>query len=332
MQCLNNRWFSQGYFVRKFESRFADYIGVKHAITCSSGTAALHLAMLALGVSDEDAVIVPALTYVATANAARYCGAKVLFSDINPSSWCLDFDDEPVIEGIPDRVLSIPVHMYDAICEVLNYASLIVDCCHAVGTPLVGQRGLMSCFSFYASKHISCGEGGMITTNSDELAERIRLYRGQGATTPGTYHHSIIGYNYRMTDLQAAVGLAQLETLDERVRYRREIINQYRARLGNNPKITLQGGERASAWMFACLLPNEPNVVELTRAALSSLYQIETRPFFKPLNSLPMYGSHSSSTPIATEISRRGICLPTHCELDDSDVDYVCDSLEEVLG
>lgn len=360
IHCLNTQWFSQGHYVREFESRFADYIGVKHALTCSSGTAALHLAMLALGVGPSDAVIIPALTYVATANAARYCGARVEFVDIDQDSWCMDHlqsvkrsYDLWELEKV--NSYTVPVHLYDAVCAVpcssrktdpeeadpdkWEYVKepgghVIEDTCHAPGVDSYGRRlgawGAVGCFSFYASKHISCGEGGMITTNDDELASRIRLYRGQGATTPGTYHHSVIGYNYRMTDLQAAVGLAQLETLDERIRYRRQVIDRYRERLGANSKITLQGGERASGWMFACLLPSG-TYYESVKGRLLDL-DIETRPFFEPLNSLPIYGSDSSSTPIASEVSRRGICLPTHCEIDDADVDYICDSLEEVLG
>lgn len=332
IQCLNNRWFSQGYFVREFEARFADYIGVKHALACSSGTAALHLAYRVLATSPSETVaIVPALTYVATANAANYCGFRVAFADVDRDSWTMNYQSAWRVaeEAQEERTICVPVHMFDALASGIPSWATIRDSCHA---PIKGDGllGDCACYSFYASKHISCGEGGMLVTNSDQFADRVRLWRGQGATTPGTYHHSVVGYNYRMTDLQAAVGLAQLETLDERIRYRRQIIDRYRERLGGNSKITLQGGERASGWMFACLLPFG-TYYEGVRGRLLEL-GIETRPFFEPLNSLPMYGSDSFSTPIASEVSRRGICLPTHCEMDDTDVDYICDSLEEVLG
>jgi perosamine synthetase len=343
--CLDRGWLSQGYYVKRFEEEFANYIGTRHAISCASGTAALHLSMLALGIGVNDAVIVPALTYVATANAARYCGAPVFFADIEPDSWCMDANYTPTLTDTYEKIVAVPVHLYDSVATIpITDMPVIEDACHALGaysgsyasTDKVGTIGDLACFSFYASKHISCGEGGMVTTNSDELAEKIKLYRGQGAsTTQGkNYHHVVIGYNYRMTDLQAALGLAQLEKLDESIEYRRDVVDYYRSKLRYNPKIWFQDGPRSSGWMFAVLLDKELDRDRVAQELLQA--NIETRPFFEPLPSLPMYRTGdvnpSSLFPITYDIASRGLCLPTHCNIDHKDIDYICSNLERIVG
>lgn len=347
LDCLNRNWLSQGYYVRQLEERFAEFCGVRHAIACSSGTAALHLIMLGLGVGPQDAVIVPALTYVATANAARYCGAQVCFSDINESDWCIDaYDCADVTNdllwwGECRKIIAVPVHLYDAVWssdflhEQTDIFDSVDDACHAIGAKdtfgsTVGSLFRAAAFSFYGSKSLSCGEGGMVTTDDDELTSTVRLYRGQGATIPGQYHHSVIGCNYRMTDLQAAVGLGQLESLPQNLVRRREVVDRYRANLFDSP-ITLQGGERASGWSCAVLVPEEYGSSQPVRDVLAG-HGIETRPFFEPLPGLPIYkGDSQSSFPVAESVSRRGICLPTHTLLTDDDVDYVCERLLEAV-
>lgn len=332
LDCLNRDWISQGRYVREFEEKFADLCGVKYAITCSSGTAALHLIFLGLGVDSRDVVIVPALTYIATANAARYCGARIKFCDINESDWCLDPEYPIKIEEENvNRVICVPVHLYDAVCRTneLDQSKIIAieDAAQAVGASKVGSLGLAAAFSLYGSKVVACGEGGLITTNDSELAESIKLYRGQGATTAGSYYHSVVGYNYRMTDLQAAVGLAQLERLPEMIAYRREIINRYRDNLSGFHKVTLQEGTRSSCWIMAVLVPEDVNREFVRDRLLSS--GIETRPFFDPIPSLPPY--RSLIPPVAANVASRGICLPTHTEMTVGDVDYICEKLAEVL-
>lgn len=342
--CLTRGWVTQGRYVRQFEERFANVCGTKHAVACSSGTSALHLALLALGVGPDDAVIVPALTYVATANAARYCGARVYFADVDPASWCMDTVScnnalKLAKQHGCRRAVIIPVHLYDAICEVDiecygNFPAWYVeDAAHAPGSTYnghkIGSLGVLTCFSFYASKIIACGEGGAVVTDLDTLDEILRLYRGQGATTLGKYHHSVTGYNYRMTDVQAAIGVAQLERLPEFLHRRREIVTLYRSNLDDDPRFTLQGGKRASGWMFAVLLPGSEDRDKVADKLLAR--GIETRPFFEPLHTLPMYADSGAHCPIAESVARRGLCLPTHTLLTNAEVDYVCKVLREVV-
>lgn len=316
--CLSRNWLSQGYYVREFEEKFADYVQAKYAMACSSGTAALHLAMLALDVDSNTNVIVPALTYVATANAASYCGVNAKFADILESSWCIDSDDL----YLSYRDVIVPVDIYDAVASC-KYANCLEIADKSESLLPLGSSTIAT-YSFYGNKIISCGEGGMVATNDKDLADKIKLYRGQGATIPGKYHHSVIGYNYRMTDMQAAIGLAQLERISQKLAKRREVIDRYRKNLSSNKNITLQGGERASGWVMAVLVSEEADRDNIADTLLSD-FQVETRPFFEPLPSLPMYAGEVP--PVAAGVARRGLCLPTHERLSIADVDYVCDSL-----
>jgi perosamine synthetase len=272
------------------------------------------------------------MTYIATANAAKYCGASVIFADIDPTSWVMDPDElvnpypwNPEELSMDDGDIAIPVHMYDAVCPVSgipDHVKVIEDAAHAPGTKGVGSMGDLAAFSFYGSKVIACGEGGMVTTDDDELADLVTLYRGQGARTPGVYHHDVIGYNYRMTDMQAAVALAQLYNLPTMLEDRRAVIDEY-TRLLSGSKVQLQGGERASGWMMAVVLPTRSDKV--AKALLEK--GIETRPFFKPLPSLPPYDTQSPF--VSEDVAERGICLPTHTRLSLSDISYVCECLLE---
>ena len=337
LDCLESGRISQGVYVRRFEESFADLCGVRHAIACSSGTAALHLSLLALGIGPEDAVIVPALTYVATANAARYCGAHVVFCDIDQLTWQMDIEDcKRVYERIRygyRRVVVIPVHLYDSTVPLAALPSdliVVEDAAHAPGADCdhqrVGSLGRAAAFSFYASKVIACGEGGMVTTDDSAVYERLYLYRGQGATTPGRYVHVLVGYNYRLTDLQAALGLAQLERLPEILDARRAIVARYRSALAGWG-VALQGGDRAAGWIFAVLVDEGVDRDLVARR----LYEhgIETRPFFDPLPSLPPYLSRVP--PVAESVAARGLCLPTHTAMSDEDVDHVCSTLIEAV-
>ena len=352
LDVIDRGWLSCGKYVSQLEEQFASYIGSKHAISCSSGTAALHLAYLALGVDSDTTIITTPLTYIATANAARYCGAKVVFADVDRESWCLDHLKSTSIaytiyeDMVCKKMIFAPVHLYDSICQVPVHMSSIgdlltvEDTCHGLGgiedrghtankdwgTYKLGTFGTIGCFSFFSSKNIACGEGGMIVTDNDDLAHKIKLYRGQGAPTPGIYYHSVIGYNYRMTEMQAAIALAQLEQLDEFARYRREVIDQYREILGGHPKITLQGGKRGGAWIMAILLETF-SLKDRVKNALAR-NNIETRPFFIPLPLLPPYHD-AVCPPIAADIYSRGLCLPTHCELDQKDVERICNIVIE---
>lgn len=337
LDCLTRGHISQGVYVRRFEEAFAQLAGTRYAVACSSGTAALHLALLSLGIGPSDTVIVPALTYVATANAARYCGARVVFCDIDAHTWQMDINScQRVYEHERwncERVVAIPVHLYDSTVSVaaLPDGLLVVeDAAHAPGAMCdcrrVGSLGHAAAFSFYASKVIACGEGGMVTTDDGEMFERLQLYRGQGATTPGRYTHVLVGYNYRLTDVQGAIGLAQLERLPTMLAARRAIVEHYRTSLAGWG-VRLQGGDRASGWMFAVLVDEGVDRDRVARRLHE--HGIETRPFFDPLPSLPPYLSRVP--PVAESVARRGLCLPTHTAMSEGDVDYVCARLVETV-
>lgn len=341
LECLSSGRLTQGPFVARFEAAFAELCDTRHAVACNSGTSALHLAMLAAGIGPASAVVVPALTYIATANAATYCGARVFFCDVDPLTWCLDpLSCAAAIRRARaagfKRVAVVPVHLYDATApvEAIEGADLIIeDAAHAPGATRggrnVGSLGDAAAFSFYASKVIATGEGGALVTDDPEIAAQARLYRGQGATTPGRYHHAVVGYNYRMTDISAAIGLAQLEGLPDSLEMRRGVIDGYRADLGS--LVTTQGGSQGSGWIAAALLP--PGVDRDAVAGRLFAKGIETRPFFEPLPALPLYYSAEELAlcPVAADVARRGLCLPTHFDLTIADVQDVCAALSGAL-
>ncbi len=319
--CISRNWITQGHYVRQFEEKFAEWTERKHAIACSSGTSALHLAILAAwkcDYIDEFVIQVPALTYVATANAANYCGFDIDFVDVDSLTWCV---------SQTSNLFSVSVDLYDSLARYDSANPTIVD---ASESYIVHHGVLATTFSFYGNKIITTGEGGMVLTDDDDLAEQIKLYRGQGATIQGDYFHSVVGYNYRMTDLQAAVGLGQLERIDEFISYRRMIIDRYRENLRDDERFTLQGGARSNGWMFALLLPDYANKAKIREQLRDRM--IETRPFFRPIPSLPPYyeSDYEAKYPIACELYRRGICLPTHVNLTEDQVDYICETLKEV--
>ncbi len=325
LDCLSRNWITQGFYAQKFEESFAQWAGRKHAIACASGTAALHLGIKAAISPGEDLIriVIPALTYVATANAAKYCTDRLAFCDVHLDSWCAS--PESIVKPF-DLVLG--VDLYDSLVTSSSDCPIAIDASESLEASKVS---LFSTFSFYGNKLITTGEGGMVLTDDDDLAAQVKLYRGQGATTPGDYFHSVVGYNYRMTDLQAAVGLAQLEQIDEFIAYRRVIIDRYRENLKGDDRFTMQGGPRANGWMFAIILPDYENSSRVQHELIDRM--IQTRPFFRPIPSLPPYfeADWRAKYPVACELYRRGICLPTHVNLTLDQVDYICECLKEVV-
>lgn len=336
--CIDSNWVTQGKYVKRFEAGLQSLTGAKHVIACGSGTAALHLALLALDVRPGQSVIVPAMTYIATANAAHYCGAAVMFCDIDPLTWTMTRANlQKVLDssaaGLIDPVI-IPVHLFDSLAPVDDLAGLgmkmVEDAAHVTGAQDVGNRSVAAAYSFYGSKIIACGEGGAVTTDDDDFAARVRLYRGQGAPVPGRYYHSVIGYNYRMTDMQAAVGCAQLERYVEMVQRRQSIRELYSRHLRDLP-IEFQQNENAHRfWAMPILLPRECNRDNLAMSLAER--GIQTRPFFAPLPYLPPYrDSFSTPIPVASDLARRGLILPLHSDMTATDVAYVADELKALL-
>ena len=346
LDCLDSSWISScGAYVERFESAFAGFCETRHAVSCCNGTVALHLALLALGVGVGDEVIVPTLTFVATANAVTYCGARPVFVDSEPLTWNLD---PALVEArITPRTKGIvAVHLYghpsemDALRDIARRHKLFVveDAAEAHGAQYkgrsVGSLGDMACFSFYGNKILTTGEGGMVVTDDDALWRRAAQLRGQGMDFERRYWFPVVGYNYRMMNLPAALGLAQLEQVEWHLGRRREVAGWYRERLGDVPGIEWQSEQdwaRHAYWLFTIKLSNS---VALERDALMSMLEergIETRPVFYPMHVLPPYreSAPGDAFPVADEIARRGLCLPTWGGLAREDVDYVCDALAE---
>ena len=346
LDCLETGWISgSGKYVDNFEWQFAAFCGVEHAVAVASGTAGLHLALLALGVGPGDEVIVPDLTYVASANAVTYCGAKPVLADVDSANWTLDPED--VARKIsPATKAVMPVHLYghpadiDPILELARAHNLYVieDAAEAHGAEYKGRRvGSLSdigVFSFFGNKIITTGEGGMLTTDDEKLAEKIRLLKGQGMDPARRYWFPIVGYNYRMTNIQAAIGLAQLERIDWFIEKKREVAALYDEALRSLPVSTPHEADwaRSVYWLYSVCLPEEFDRDKVMAQLLEQ--GIETRPFFHPMHHLPPYYQRDgdSTLPITTSLAARGINLPSSALLSEEDISFIAHALQSCLG
>ena len=346
LDCLDSNWISSiGKYTTAFEEIFAKYCGVKHAIATNNGTTALHLALVALDIKPGDEVIIPTVTYIATANAVRYCGAKPVLVDVCPDTMNINPNEierriTPKTRGI------IPVHLYghpaemEPINEIAHRHGLWVveDAAEAHGAEVLGRKvgGLGNCatFSFFGNKIITTGEGGMVTTNDDDLAAKLRLFRGQGVDPNRRYWFLVVGYNYRMTNIQAAIGLAQMETIDKALSDRVILANWYKDALADiKDKIILpkqQAWAKQVYWMYNIFLRD--GGAQKRDAVMRKFDEmgIETRPVFYPLHDLPPY-LENSVYPVADLWAPRGINLPTHQDLTQEDVQRIADSLKKIL-
>ncbi|RLF22172.1 MAG: aminotransferase DegT [Thermoprotei archaeon] len=348
IKAVKEGWISsRGEFINEFEKLFASFIGVRHAIACSSGTAALHLALLALGIKHGDEVLVPDITFAAPANMVIAVGAKPVFVDVNKEYWCIE-PDEIRRKVTPKTKAIIVVHLYghpakmDEIMEIAedNGLYVIEDCAEAHGAKfkgkIVGSIGHIGCFSFYANKIMTTGEGGMVTTNDDEIADKVRLYRDHGMRP--RYWHIVPGFNYRMTNLQAAIGVAQVKKLPKLIERKRWIAKTYRELLEEIPGIR-QHPEMEWAycvyWLYSILIEDS---LRITRDDLMRELEkegIETRYFFKPLHMMPAYKEHVAAKenfPVSTYLAERGLNLPSGPRITEEEIMYVANTLRKIIG
>lgn len=348
LDCLDSTWISSaGKYVDGFETAFAQFCEAKHAVSCCNGTVALHLALLALGIGPGDEVIVPTLTYIATANAVTYCGAAPVLVDSEPQTWNID----PA--AIESRITAatkaiIVVHLYghpvdmDAIADVARRHKLYVveDAAEAHGAKYkgraVGAIGDIGIFSFYGNKIITTGEGGMVTTNDPDLAARVKLLKGQGMDPARRYWFPIVGYNYRMTNIAAAIGLAQLEQVAWHLERRAQIAGWYREVLQGTPDIAWQDEQpwaKHVYWMFTVVVAGHAAKRDRIMQELGAC-GIETRPVFYPMHVLPPYAHLASSGDfhVAETIAARGINLPSSGQLTREDVSFICERLKTSLA
>jgi perosamine synthetase len=347
LDCLDTNWISSnGKYIGAFEAAFAKFCGVKHAIAANNGTTALHLALVALGLQPGDEVIVPTVTYIATANAVRYCGATPVLVDVCADT--MNIDPAQVERKITPRTRGIiPVHLYGHPADMQALATiaerhnlwLLEDAAEAHGAEVAGRRvgalGHCATFSFFGNKIVTTGEGGMVTTDDDELAARLRLYRGQGVDPNRRYWFPVVGYNYRMTNIQAAIGLAQMETVDDALAERQALAQLYHKALEPlNHALVLPSTRKGCHhvyWMYTVFLRQGTEVER--DALMRSLDEegIETRPVFYPMHVLPPY-RESGAYPVANVWAQRGINLPTHQALTAKDVERIAYSLTRALA
>ena len=341
--CLDSNWISsKGKYVSLFEKEFAKYVDVKYATGVCNGTVALHLALIALGIGTGDEVIVPTLTYIASVNAIVYTGATPVFVDSLPDTW--QIDPEEVRKSITPKTKAImAVHLYGHPCEmsVLKEIAdehrlfLIEDCAEAIGSKYqghhVGTFGDVATFSFYGNKTITTGEGGMVITNDKTIFDRVVHFKGQGLAKYREYWHDVIGYNYRMTNICAAIGLAQLEQIDKTLTKKRQIAELYQQLLHDtNFKVHPEVGDVFHSYWMVSILVSQANQRDTVREHLSEA-GIETRPVFYPVHTMPMYSQKYQKHQVAEDIAWRGINLPSYPDLSSEQIDYICNNLKKLI-
>ncbi len=348
-QCIEDNSISSiGPFVERFERGFADYLGAEHALATSSGTTALHLSLAALGVGPGDEVIIPDLTFAASANAVIHAGATPVLVDVTPDSWTMDV--AAARDAVSPKTRAImPVHLYGQPAPMAELQALarelglllIEDAAEALGSTYdgrpVGGFGDAAIFSFFGNKLITTGEGGMAVFRSAEAAERAKILRDHGMRPDKRYWHDVVGFNYRMTNLQAAVGCAQLEQIDRFIERKLEIGASYRRALADCPGLTfpaVRENARNTYWLFSLVVDAER--VNTSRDDLMARLHkagIETRPVFHPLHQMPPYESFGGgrSFEASTHISKSGISLPSSITLSDEDIEYVAGAIRGIL-
>ncbi|HEY0520353.1 MAG TPA: DegT/DnrJ/EryC1/StrS family aminotransferase [Ilumatobacteraceae bacterium] len=341
--CLDTGWISSvGSYVERFETAFTKVAGTTYAASCSNGTVAIHLALLALNIGPGDEVIVPTLTYVASANAVVYCGATPVFVDSEADT--MNLDPAAVERAITDRTKAVvAVHLYghpadmhalQAICAPRGIR-IVEDAAEAHGASIngarVGSLGDIATFSFFGDKILTTGEGGMVTTNDPELDRIVRLFKGQGQDPQRRYWFPVVGYNYRMTNIAAAIGLAQVESIDTHLADRRRVAawyDQHLVSLTDRLQLPIdRPGCDNVRWLYTVVLREG---VPTSRDKLLQLLAddgIETRPVFYPMHHMPPYRDADASMPIADRLSANGLNLPTHGYLTEADVVYICERL-----
>jgi perosamine synthetase len=342
LDCIDSSWISSlGVYIERFEQAACAATGARYALGVCNGTTALHLALHSLGIGPGDEVIVPTFTYIASVNTIAQTGATPVLAECRASDWLLDPVD--VATRITPRTKAIlPVHLYGLACDMPRIKALadqhglaiVEDCAEALGTTLhgrhVGTFGDIGTFSFFGNKTITTGEGGMVVTQDETLALRMRMARGQGQSLTRRYWHETLGFNYRMTNIVAAIGLAQMERLEAILARKREIGALYRDGLSGLPVTFAQPGKGVamSEWLVTVLLPTGMDR-DRFMASLSAR-RVETRPVFYCASELPMYAT-GERFPVAENIAGRGVSLPSYPTLTDQDIQRLVQTVASAL-
>jgi perosamine synthetase len=343
--CIQSGWISSlGKYVPRFEEMFAEFCGTRFALSTSNGTVAIHLALETLGIGPGDEVIIPSLTFIATANAVCYTGATPVFVDSERETWNLDPED--VARKITPRTRAIvPVHVYGhpaKMDEILMLGEkyklhIIEDAAEAHGALYKGKRvgsfGELNTFSFYGNKIVTTGEGGMLTTNDEKLARKARFLHDHAMSPEKRYWHTVVGYNYRLTNIQAAIGVAQMERIEEFIARKRHIAALYNQLLAGTRGIILPpAAEWATSvyWMYSVLLTDEFPLERDELMAYLRQKNIDSRPFFYPIHTMPSYHT-GESLPVAEDLSKRGINLPSAVTLTDAQIERITTAIKSLI-
>ncbi len=349
--CLKTNWISsKGKYIEEFEQRFANYCGCQYGISASSGTTALHLALASLGIGPGDEVIIPTFTMIATAFAVAYTGGKPVLVDAEPETW--NIDTAKIEEKITDDTkVILPVHIYGHPCDMKpimriaqkHHLWVVEDAAEAHGAEYRGNKaggiGDVNCFSFYANKIITTGEGGMVVTNDAEIAERARSLKDLAHSKVKRFLHTDIAFNYRMTNIQAAIGLAQFEKIDELIERRRSHAHLYDSLLKDIEGVRLPPEKEWAKnvyWMYGILVEDSFGISRDELMERLKGKGIETRVFFIPVHQQPAFQKlnlfQSESYPVAEGLSQKGLYLPSGSGLREAEIQEVCRIIREIRG
>jgi perosamine synthetase len=339
---LNSTWISGGSYVDRLEREIAAFCGLPHALAVANGTAAIHLSYLAIGLRAGDEIVVPGFGYLAAANVALHVGAKPVFAEVDPATWCVTA--ETIARVLTPRTsVVVPIHTYGNACDMDSIMALcgqrgvlvIEDAAESFGTRYKGRQsgtiGDLGCFSFQATKTITTGEGGMVITSRDEFLEPLRLYRSHGVLRT-RYLHEVAGLNFRLTNMQAAMGCAQLEQIDAIIQARRRMHEHYCKRLENVDGVVMQRFSpevEPVVWAVAVKLDSAA-FPQGRDAVINQLADagIESRPGFYPPNAMPDLYGNGIDIPVCTAIARQVMSLPSYPSLTGEEIEHVCAGLK----
>ena len=349
--CIKSNWISSnGKFVDEFERKFSKYLGGGHAVAVSNGTTAIELALASLGIEKDDEVIVPNFTFAATINAVIHIGAKPVLVDCDRDTWTIDLDKVSKVINKKTKAL-LPVHIYgqpSKIDEIIDFAKrkkllVVEDCAEALGSTYkkrkVGLDGHCTTFSFFPNKLITTGEGGMAVFRNLKDSLKARILLNQGRSIKKNYWHDFAGFNFRMTNLQAAVGVAQLKKIDFFLKKRRQVFKNYNKLFKKNSFISLlpcNNWSTNSCWIYTILIKNIGEKKRDKLIKILDLKGIETRPGFYPLNTMKPYTKYSKGLyPISKNIGVNSISIPTSINLNMKDQRYIynqiIDSIKKLM-
>jgi perosamine synthetase len=348
-ECIETGWVSSdGAFVKEFEGKWSSYCGVEHGIAVSNGTAALQIAVAALGLKPGSEIIMPSFTIISCAIAILEAGCVPVLVDCDPASWCMDLD-EVEFKISPRTRAVMPVHMLGHPVDMRGLTALatkhdlfvIEDAAESHGAEVAGRRvgglGDMGCFSFYANKIITTGEGGMVVTNNGDFVDRLRSLRNLCFRPGHRFSHTEIGHNYRLTNLQAAVGVAQIARVEAHIQKKRWIAACYNDRLKNLPasRPVERDWARNVYWMYGLVLDDGVQFDATEFANRLRKRGVDTRPFFVGMHEQPVLRRKGlfkgEAYPVSEKLARRGLYLPSGLTLTESQIEFVSDAIIHIL-